>query len=156
MPENAEPADGGADAASGGVQIIGEAALVAELPTLLGRRDLAGHVCLITTDPSDVITSVALCPLPERWSQLPVLVNVMMGHLATESVDAATLVGYGSPERVEPALAAVIGGLAASSITVTATLRVDGDRYWVYRDDLFDGARVPPASGRGETGGEQR
>ncbi|MGI5212671.1 DUF4192 domain-containing protein [Plantactinospora sp. CA-290183] len=58
------------------------------------------------------------------------------GHLAAivarQGVEATTVIGYGGPERVTPAIDALTAALARVRLPVLDALRVTGGRYWSY------------------------
>ncbi|MFB9234583.1 DUF4192 domain-containing protein [Plantactinospora siamensis] len=61
-----------------------------------------------------------------------------------QRVDAVTVLGYGPPERVTPAIDAVAAVVRQHDLRVLDLLRVTGDRYWSY---LCDNPACCPADG---------
>lgn len=62
-----------------------------------------------------------------------------------QSADTATVIGYGPPERVTPAVDAVRTELARAGLRVLDALRVTGSRYWSY---LCDDPHCCPPEGK--------
>ncbi|MEN3610265.1 DUF4192 domain-containing protein [Plantactinospora sp. ZYX-F-223] len=65
--------------------------------------------------------------------------------VARQRVETTTVIGYGGPARVTPAVDAVTAALGRVGLPVLEALRVTGDRYWSY---LCGDADCCPAEGR--------
>ncbi|GAB3966162.1 DUF4192 domain-containing protein [Plantactinospora veratri] len=65
--------------------------------------------------------------------------------VARQRVETTTVIGYGEPARVTPAVDAVTAALGRVGLPVLEALRVTGDRYWSY---LCGDADCCPADGR--------
>ncbi|MEQ4300643.1 DUF4192 domain-containing protein [Plantactinospora sp. B6F1] len=65
--------------------------------------------------------------------------------VARQQVETTTVIGYGEPARVTPAVDAVTAALGRVGLPVLEALRVTGDRYWSYKCADVD---CCPADGR--------
>ncbi|MEU7586322.1 DUF4192 domain-containing protein [Micromonospora sp. NPDC049230] len=104
--------------------------LIAAVPYLLGFH------------PADSVVAVALvgrqiifaarADLPDPSTDLVERSRHLAGVIRRQGAEAATVVGYGPPDRVTPAVDAVRAALSASGTEVLDALRVTGDRWWSY------------------------
>lgn len=135
--------------------------LLSALPYAIGvyPRD---NLCVVATDSDGKILFCLLKELPDTLEELPGLMEMMIRQLSARPVDAVVLIGYGTVERVTPAVAAATGALAACPIEVTDALRVHNDRYWSYQDNdpatrtagiAFDPTRSQAAASAARLGG---
>jgi hypothetical protein len=108
--------------------------ILSVLPTLTGTEP-ADSLCILATDPSQIITLPLLTRLPEMPEDLPALITEIVHVLTTQpAVHAVLLIGYGPSQQVTTVIAAACGALAATSITVLDAVRAEPGRYWPYLD----------------------
>ncbi|WFE95487.1 DUF4192 domain-containing protein [Micromonospora sp. WMMD987] len=104
--------------------------LIAAVPYLLGFHPVDSIVVVAMRGRRIVFAARADLPDPGTDPLLPA------GHLgdviARQHADAATVIGFGPPERVTPTLDAVRSALADLGLPVLDALRVTGRRYWSY------------------------
>ena len=108
------------------------AALLAIIPHLLGFAPESSLVIIGTEAPRGTVRVTLRYDLPDPPERelAAEIADHAAAVLAAQRLGAATVVGYGPRELVRP-LAAVIGGaLSLAGIAVSATLRVQGGRYW--------------------------
>ncbi|WP_329016762.1 DUF4192 domain-containing protein [Micromonospora rifamycinica] len=104
--------------------------LIAAVPYLLGFHPVDSIVVVAMRGRR--IVFAARADLPEPGTD-PLLPARHLGEvIARQDADAATVVGFGPPERVTPALDAVRSALADLGLPVLDALRVTGRRYWSY------------------------
>ncbi|MFG2051584.1 DUF4192 domain-containing protein [Micromonospora sp. NPDC048935] len=104
--------------------------LIAAVPYLLGFH------------PADSVVAVALlgrqiifaarADLPDPSSDLLEQARHLAGVIRRQGAESATVVGYGPPDRVTPAVDAVRAALSVGGTEVLDALRVTGDRWWSY------------------------
>ncbi|WFE63073.1 DUF4192 domain-containing protein [Micromonospora sp. WMMD714] len=104
--------------------------LIAAVPYLLGFHPVDSIVVVAMRGRR--IVFAARADLPEPGTD-PLLPARHLGEvIARQDADAATVVGFGPPERVTPTLDAVRSALADLGLPVLDALRVTGRRYWSY------------------------
>ncbi|MEV4117352.1 DUF4192 domain-containing protein [Micromonospora sp. NPDC049645] len=104
--------------------------LIAAVPYLLGFH------------PTDSVVAVALhgrqiifaarADLPEPSTDPGGLAGHLAGVIRRQGAEAATVVGYGQPDRVTPAVDAVRNALNVTGLHVLDALRVTDGRWWSY------------------------
>ncbi|WP_433127895.1 DUF4192 domain-containing protein [Micromonospora sp. CA-240977] len=104
--------------------------LIAAVPYLLGFH------------PTDSVVAVALlgrqiifaarADLPDPSADPVERARHLAGVIRRQGAEAATVVGYGPPDRVTPAVDAVRAALSAAGLEVLDALRVTEGRWWSY------------------------
>ncbi|MEV7986181.1 DUF4192 domain-containing protein [Micromonospora sp. NPDC085948] len=104
--------------------------LIAAVPYLLGFH------------PTDSVVAVALrgrqiifaarADLPDPSADLVERARHLVGVISRQGAEAATVVGYGPPDRVTPTVDAVRAALTAAGLEVLDALRVTEGRWWSY------------------------
>ncbi|NYH44081.1 hypothetical protein HNR22_003808 [Micromonospora jinlongensis] len=104
--------------------------LIAAVPYLLGFH------------PTDSVVAVALlgrqiifaarADLPDPSTDQVERARHLAGVIRRQGAEAATVVGYGQPDRVTPAVDAVRAALSAGGMDVLDALRVTDGRWWSY------------------------
>ncbi|MFF5177131.1 DUF4192 domain-containing protein [Micromonospora sp. NPDC000316] len=117
--------------------------LLAAVPYLLGFH------------PADSVVAVALCgrqiifaaraDLPEPGTDPVDRARHLAGVILRQGAEAATVVGYGPPDRVTPSVDAVRAALTGAGLEVLDALRVTDGRWWSY---LCTEADCCPPEGR--------
>ncbi|MFF0152533.1 DUF4192 domain-containing protein [Micromonospora sp. NPDC005203] len=104
--------------------------LIAAVPYLLGFH------------PTDSVVAVALrgrqiifaarADLPDPSADPVERARHLVGVISRQGAEAATVVGYGPPDRVTPSVDAVRAALTAAGLEVLDALRVTEGRWWSY------------------------
>ncbi|TNH25587.1 DUF4192 domain-containing protein [Micromonospora orduensis] len=117
--------------------------LIAAVPYLLGFHPADSVVAVALRGRQIIFAARADLPAP---STDPVeQARHLAGVILRQGAEAATVVGYGPPERVTPSVDAVRVALAGAGLEVLDALRVTDDRWWSY---LCPEADCCPPEGR--------
>ncbi|MEU4398595.1 DUF4192 domain-containing protein [Micromonospora orduensis] len=104
--------------------------LIAAVPYLLGFHPADSVVAVALRGRQIIFAARADLPAP---STDPVeQARHLAGVILRQGAEAATVVGYGPPERVTPSVDALRVALAGAGLEVLDALRVTGDRWWSY------------------------
>jgi hypothetical protein len=122
------------------IRLTGPHDIVAAVPYLVGFHPDDSLVCVVVDNSR--VAFVARLDLPaaaddHRWRQAAGDTAVVVAQYGS----AAIMVGYGVPDRVDPAAATLAAALLAADVPVLATLRVHDGRYW--RLDDADAGSAP-------------
>jgi hypothetical protein len=122
--------------------------LLAAVPCLLGFHPTDSLVVLAMR--RQQIVFAARGDLPRRRASrasLSAHADEIAGVVARQDVQAATVIGYGPPERVERAAAAICVALAGAGVEIHDVLRVTAGRYWsLAGDDRGCGTPFDPST----------
>jgi hypothetical protein len=107
--------------------------LLAWIPYGLGFHP-DDSLCVVGLDPDRPSTGPMLLrgDLPTGKDEARSRFEYLAGVLATSGVRIAALIGYGTAERVTPAMEAARAAAGEAGIVVREALRVEGGRYWSY------------------------
>lgn len=104
--------------------------LIAAVPYLLGFHPADSVVAVALRGRQIIFAARADLPAP---STDPVeQARHLAGVILRQGAEAATVVGYGPPERVTPSVDALRVALAGAGLEVLDALRVTDDRWWSY------------------------
>ncbi|MEU7850038.1 DUF4192 domain-containing protein [Micromonospora parva] len=103
--------------------------LIAAVPYLLGFHPTDSVVAVALVGRQ--IVFAARADLPDRTDPGG-LAEHLAGVISRQGAEAATVVGYGQPERVTPAVDAVCHALGDTGLRVLDALRVTDGRWWSY------------------------
>ncbi|WP_146754642.1 DUF4192 domain-containing protein, partial [Micromonospora noduli] len=103
--------------------------LIAAVPYLLGFHPTDSVVAVALVGRQIVFAARADLPDP---TELGGLAGHLAGVIRRQGAEAATVVGYGQPERVTPAVDAVRDALNDFGLHVLDALRVTDGRWWSY------------------------
>ncbi|MFY1618451.1 DUF4192 domain-containing protein [Micromonospora sp. WMMD736] len=117
--------------------------LIAAVPYLLGFHP-ADSVVAVALRGRQIIFA-ARADLPEPATDPVDRARHLAGVIHRQGADAATVVGYGPPEKVTPSVDAVRAALTAAGLKVLDALRVTDGRWWSY---LCTEADCCPPEGR--------
>ncbi|WP_435206744.1 DUF4192 domain-containing protein [Micromonospora sp. bgisy143] len=117
--------------------------LIAAVPYLLGFHP-ADSVVAVALRGRQIIFA-ARADLPDPSTDLVDRARHLAGVIHRQGAQAATVVGYGPPERVTPSVDAVRAALTAAGLEVLDALRVTDGRWWSY---LCTEADCCPPEGR--------
>ncbi|MEH0928546.1 DUF4192 domain-containing protein [Micromonospora sp. CPCC 205558] len=103
--------------------------LIAAVPYLLGFHPTDSVVAVALVGRQIIFAARADLPDPTDPGGLA---EHLAGVIRRQGAEAATVVGYGQPERVTPAVDAVRDALVGTGLQVLDALRVTDDRWWSY------------------------
>ncbi len=103
--------------------------LIAAVPYLLGFHPTDSVVAVALVGRQIIFAARADLPDPADPGGLA---EHLAGVIRRQGAEAATVVGYGQPERVTPAVDAVRDALVGTGLQVLDALRVTDDRWWSY------------------------
>ncbi|SCL22481.1 protein of unknown function [Micromonospora nigra] len=104
--------------------------LIAAVPYLLGFHPADSVVVVALSGPR--ITFVARADLPRAADDPSPPARHLAEVVARQGVESATVIGYGAPTRVTPAVDAVRVAFAVTGLPVVDALRVTAGRWWSY------------------------
>ena len=115
------------------VKVRSAADLIAAVPYLIGFHP---ETCLVGVGVRGgrltFAARVDLPPVDAGVVVLGMLTRQLAAVVAHQRVQAAAVIGYGPPDRVDPAVGVAADAFVAAGLTVHDVLRVTDGRYWSY------------------------
>ena len=109
--------------------------LISAVPYLLGFHPVESLVLLAMRGTRIVFVARGDLPEPGKPAELRQAAEYLAAVISRQGVDAVTIIGYGPPNRVTPAVDEMEAMAQRAGLMIFDALRVTDGRYWSYRCD---------------------